>query len=132
MVVAVRAGVEVAGVVGAVQLRHELGLVAQQVVPVQVEEEAVVLDLGSADRAQPLQRVVGEQARDQVFGVGGHVDVVVVVGPAELVVDDAVEEVLGRGAVEGRHRREELVENDAHGPPVYCFAVALAQDHLGR
>ena len=42
------------------------------------------------------------------------------------------EQLLGRLPEEGDAADEELVEDDAHAPPVHRLAVALAEDHLGR
>ena len=134
MVVALESRVEVAGVVGAVELGYEVGLVAEQVVPVDaVGEERVLLDLGGAGGTEAPQRLVREQAVDDVLGVVADVHkLVVVVGPHDLVVDDVLEELVGRVAVERRHARQHLVEYDAQRPPVHRLAVPLTQYDLGR
>ncbi len=134
VIVPLRACVKVAGVVGPVQLRNELGLHSEQVIPVQVGKERMLFDLrGAACRAQSLHWIVCEQAGDERPGlVRNKYELVVRLGPHDLAADHIREELLGRVAVEGRHARQELVQNDAHGPPVHRFAVPLPQDDLGR
>ena len=45
--------------------------------------------------------------------------------------DDLSKELFRCVSKEGHAAHQELVENDAHGPPVHRFAIALAQDDLG-
>lgn len=44
--------------------------------------------------------------------------------------DDLAEELLRGVPKEWHAAHQELVEHDAHGPPVHWFPIALAQDHL--
>ena len=51
---------------------------------------------------------------------------------APLTIDDLREELLCRLAEEGHATDQELVQDDAHRPPVDGLAVTFAQNHLGR
>lgn len=51
--------------------------------------------------------------------------------PEARTTDDLSKEFFGCVAKEGYAAHQELVENDAHGPPVHRLAVSLAQNDLG-
>lgn len=44
--------------------------------------------------------------------------------------DNLSEQLLGRVPEEWHTAHQELIQDDAHGPPVYRLPVALAEDHL--
>ena len=56
-----------------------------------------------------------------------HVDLVAC---HELTVDDLSEELLRSVPKEGHAAHQELIQDDAHGPPVHRLPIALPQDHL--
>ena len=93
-------------------------------------KEVMLLDFEGSRRAQPLQRVLMQQGRDDVLRLRRHRPVVLF-RPLDVVVD-GVREQLFRGFSEERNAADqELVENDAHAPPVHRFAVPLTEDDLG-
>lgn len=47
-----------------------------------------------------------------------------------LTADDLTEQLLWRVSEEGGAAHQELVQDDAHRPPVHRLPVALTQDHL--
>ena len=55
---------------------------------------------------------------------------VLLLGPLDLVMHRVGKQLLRRLAKEGDTANEELVEDDAHAPPVHRLAVSLSQDHL--
>lgn len=52
-------------------------------------------------------------------------------GDGERTTDHLAKEFLRSVSKERHTAHQELVEDDAHGPPVHWLAVALAEDHLG-
>lgn len=48
-----------------------------------------------------------------------------------LTTDDLAEELLGGVSEEGDAAHQELVEDDAHGPPVHGLPIALDEDDFG-
>lgn len=93
----------------------------------------MLLDLASSIGTEPLDGIVSKQTRDEITRLARHLnDLVVFARPVDLAVDDVVEELLGRVAVEGSETRQELVQDHAHRPPVDRLAIALSQYDLGR
>ena len=87
------------------------------------------LDFESSGSAEPLERVLMQQRRDDVLGLRRHRPIVLL-RPLDVVVDGVSKQFFGGLAEEGDAADEELVEDDAHAPPVHRLAVALPQDHL--
>ncbi len=131
VVVSVRAGVKVAGVVFAVQLGHKLRLLPEQRVPVNLIKEGMRLHLRRSAGAQSVKGRVLQQARDDVLRLVRQRPVLLV-RPLDAVVDHVGKELLGRLAKEGHAANEKLVENDAQRPPVDRLRIALLQNHLRR
>uniref|UniRef100_A0A8R7UP35 Uncharacterized protein n=1 Tax=Triticum urartu TaxID=4572 RepID=A0A8R7UP35_TRIUA len=98
--------------------------------PVDALEEWVLLDLGGAAAVrEALLRLLGQQAPDEVPGGGADAGRV---GEAQRLADNVEERGAVAGALEGRGAVQQLVEEDAEGPPVDGAAVAVAADDLGR
>lgn len=72
MLVPVSPCVKVAGVLLVLELRHKLGLLPQEGVPVNVVEERMLLDLVRTPCAQPVKRVLLQQLGDEVSSIVGQ------------------------------------------------------------
>jgi hypothetical protein len=55
---------------------------------------------------------------------------VVTSDPLRRTTDNLSEQLLRRVPEEWHTAHQELIQDDAHGPPVYWLPVALAEDHL--
>ena len=107
--------VKVGGVLGVVGVRDEDVLAAFLVhgVPVDSVEEGVGHDLVGPVVAEPLGGVDDQELVDEVAGGLVHV-----VWPDDVAAEDSVKDGLRGFPVEGRDAGEELVHDDAEGPPV--------------
>lgn len=112
-------------------------LLAVELVPVDVLEPGVVLDLVRGVVPQPLRRLLLQQPRDQIVRLRvtsppqshlrGH----------ELALghrrgEDAVVHHLAVGVVERRQPVDHLVDQDAQRPPVHALPVRHLPQDLGR
>lgn len=77
MIVSVGSAVEIARILATVQLRYEFRLLSQQTVPVDADEERVLLDFLRAGCSEPIQRVLEQQLSDEIFCIVGRSPVVV-------------------------------------------------------
>jgi len=69
--------------------------------------------------------------RDEVFGIGGHLDAVLgFLGPPDRRMLDQVVHLVLIGVVEGRDPDNHLVDQDSEGPPIKSFVVSRADDHF--
>ena len=101
----------------------------QQVVPVDVAEEGMRLDLLSIGRArtQAPRWIAREQTLQQRHRVARHLDRI-----QRLVLKDRVKDLVLVVAAERRLAQEHLVQQNAKRPPVNCTTVALLEQDLGR
>ena len=90
----------------------------------------MLLDFECSGRAQPLQRVLMQQGRYDVLRLRRHRPVILL-WPLDVVVDGVREQLFRSFSKEGDAADQELVEDDAHAPPVDRFAVALTEYDFG-
>ena len=115
-----------------VLVRHHRWRHAPYEGPVHAGEERVALDLGGAARgAHAAARVTLEQPPDEVPQLGG-VGLAVELRVGDLLGEDVLEGGLLGVALERRAAVDELVEEDAEGPPVDAVAVATPAHELRR
>ena len=79
----------------------------------------------------PIKRILLQQQSNDLLCL--RLDLPVLrVRPLDVVVDRVAKQLFRRLAKERDTADEELVEYDAHTPPVHWLAVALSQYHLRR
>ncbi len=81
--------------------------------------------LGAA--AEPLVRVLGQQAAEQVLGLLRQI-----ARELDLLHEDQLEEDVMVAVVERQPAAHHLVHDDAQAPPVDGAAVVVVLEHLGR
>ena len=117
-----------------VWLRHHRWRHAPDERQVHTGEERVPLDLGGAARGtHAVAWVALQQSPHEVpqLGLGG-VGLAVQLRVSGLLGEDVLEGDLLSVALEGRADVDELVEEDAEGPPVHAVAVAAPANELRR
>lgn len=98
--------------------------------PVNLLEPGVLLDLlsVSGSASQALVRVFVQELHAEVARIIGQESVV----EARLRVLDILVELLAVFRVEGWQADKHLVDNCAKRPPICCFTMSLALQHLWR
>ena len=123
--------VKVARVILVIKLGDKVCLHPQQVTPVNAGKVVMLLDLKSTPSAQPVHGALLQQQGDDILGLGLHRPVLLL-RPLNSIMHRVGKQLLWSLTKEGDAANEELVEDDAHAPPVNWLAVSLSQNHLEK